>query len=94
MTDLPISGIRVVDLSRVFAMPYAGAYLADLGAEVIKVDCCQAQFVDTQCHAGSALRIRHRHPETPCQRQRYRPGKLYPPGDESFRPGLRQPQSC
>ena len=37
----------MVDLSRVFAMPYAGAYLADLGAEVIKVDCCQAQFVDT-----------------------------------------------
>ena len=46
MTDLPLSGIRVVDLSRVFAMPYAGAYLAALGAEVIKVDSCQAQFVD------------------------------------------------
>ena len=47
MTDLPLSGIRVTDLSRVFAMPYAGAYLADLGAEVIKVDSCQAQFMDT-----------------------------------------------
>ena len=47
MTDLPLSGIRVVDLSRVFAMPYAGAYLADLGAEVIKIDTHQAQFVDT-----------------------------------------------
>jgi len=28
-------------------MPYAGAYMADLGAEVIKVDSCQAQFMDT-----------------------------------------------
>ena len=47
MSDLPLSNIRVLDLSRVFAMPYAGAYLADLGAEVIKVDSCQAQFMDT-----------------------------------------------
>ena len=34
-------------MSRVFAMPYAGAYLADLGAEVIKVESCQIQFMDT-----------------------------------------------
>ena len=43
----PLKNIRVVDLSRVFAMPYAGAYLADLGAEVIKVDTHHAQFMDT-----------------------------------------------
>ena len=36
-----------MDLSRVFAMPYAGAYFADLGAEVIKVDAHHAQFMDT-----------------------------------------------
>ena len=47
MSRAPLENIRVVDLSRVFAMPFAGANLADLGAEVIKIDTCQAQFMET-----------------------------------------------
>ena len=38
MTGAPLAGLKVVELARILAGPWAGQTLADLGAEVIKVE--------------------------------------------------------
>ncbi len=41
MAKLPLEGIRVTDLTVIWAGPYAAMFLADWGAEVIRVESCQ-----------------------------------------------------
>ena len=45
MSRLALEGIRVVELSTHWAAPYAIKMLADMGAEVIKVEACQRPCV-------------------------------------------------
>ena len=43
----PLDGVRVLDLSRALSGPYAGRILADLGADVVKVEIPGADIAQT-----------------------------------------------
>jgi len=59
-TDLmdapPLAGVRVVDLTHVFAGPTAGRTLAEFGAEVVKIDNPRTRFILDHRHLNRAKR--------------------------------------
>ena len=58
----PLSGLKVIELARILAGPWAGQTLADLGAEVIKVESPQGD--DTRQWARPLLNMTAR-PQQP-----------------------------
>jgi crotonobetainyl-CoA:carnitine CoA-transferase CaiB-like acyl-CoA transferase len=57
MSPLPLEGIRVIDLTRALSGPYCTTLLADLGADVVKVEPISGDVIRTwgPFHEGHSL---------------------------------------
>jgi crotonobetainyl-CoA:carnitine CoA-transferase CaiB-like acyl-CoA transferase len=55
MTGLPLSGVQVIDLTRILSGPFCSMLLADLGADVVKIEAPGGDPVRQQGHVVEGL---------------------------------------